>query len=184
MSTAVETRMPLNKPFAEIYEENHRRVLILCRHLLKSAALAEDAAHDVFLKAQAKLGTYDPVFPISSWLLRIASNHCIDVLRRRARESRLFRPDALETFEPASKRPGPLGQLLTNERGRDVRRALEALPGKYRVPLVLAYYCEFSYDEIGAALGVNRNTVASLLFRGKRLLRKSLTTEVRRDLSK
>jgi RNA polymerase sigma-70 factor (ECF subfamily) len=71
---------------------------------------------------------------------------------------------------------------LAAERGKDVRVALSTLSDKYRVPLVLAYYNELDYDEIGEILGVERTQVAVLIFRGKQQLRQRLYKE-RRDVS-
>jgi RNA polymerase sigma-70 factor (ECF subfamily) len=71
----------------------------------------------------------------------------------------------------------PLNELMAAERGHDVRHALSQLPEKYRVPLVLAYYNEMSYDEIAATLGLGRNHVATLIFRGKQQLREKLKKE-------
>ena len=176
--------MRLEIEFADIYEEHYRRVLVLCRYLLQSTTGAEDAAQEVFLRAQRKLASYDASRPMSSWLLGIATNYCVDVLRRRNLEKRLFHPEATDSLDPGSPAPGPLGQLLSNERGRDVRRALEALPAKYRVPLVLAYYSEFSYEQIGAALQINPKAVGTLIFRGKRLLREKFERESKSGLSK
>jgi len=72
----------------------------------------------------------------------------------------------------------PLDRFLKAERGETVRAALMALPERYRVPLVLAYYCELSYAEIGTLTGIGRNTVGTMIFRGKQLLRRRLTGEV------
>ena len=174
MYVAVESKSPFDQNFADVYKTYHRRVFGLCRYLLNSLDAAEDATHEVFLKAQRKLASYDPALPFSSWLLGIASNHCIDLLRRRNTEKRIFDLDASD----ASNQPGggrtPLGELMASERGHEVRNALSQLPEKYRVPLVLAYYNEMSYDEIAAVLGVGRNHVATLLFRGKQQLREKL----------
>lgn len=167
------------RDFADIYREHHRRVFGLCRYLLRSEDAAEDAAQEVFLKARNRFDTYDPAFPLSNWLLKIASNHCIDVLRRKGLETHLFSTSGSEQPEPPSGGPGPLAQVLVDERGRDVRRALAELPEKYRLPLVLTYYNEFSYDEVAGALGLGRNTVATLIFRGKQRLRKKLTRQER-----
>jgi RNA polymerase sigma-70 factor, ECF subfamily len=160
--------------FADIYKTHYRRVFSLCRYLLNSFDAAEDATHEVFLRAHRKLATYDPALPFSSWLLGIASNHCIDILRRRTTEKRIFDIDAAETIEPPAPNRTPLGELIAAERGHDVRNALSQLAEKYRVPLVLAYYNEMSYDEIAAALGLARNHVATLIFRGKQQLREKL----------
>ena len=174
MHTPVEFKPPFDQHFADIYKTHYRRVFSLCRYLLNSFDGAEDATHEVFLRAQRKLATYDPSLPFSSWLLGIASNHCIDLLRRRTTEKRIF-DEGGETAEPPSRGLTPLGELMAAERGQDVRHALSQLPDKYRVPLVLAYYNEMSYDDIAAALGLGRNHVATLIFRGKQQLREKLT---------
>ena len=174
MQTPVESQTPFNQHFAEIYKTHYRRVFSLCRYLLNSFDAAEDATHEVFLRAQRKLATYDPSLPFSSWLLGIASNHCIDLLRRRTTEKRIFDIEGGLPVEPRSGGLTPLGELMAAERGHDVRNALSQLPEKYRVPLVLAYYNEMSYDDIGATLGLGRNHVATLIFRGKQYLREKL----------
>jgi RNA polymerase sigma-70 factor, ECF subfamily len=167
MNAAVES-------FSDIYKTHYRRVFSLCRYLLNSLDAAEDATHEVFMRAQRKLATYDPSLPFSSWLLGIATNHCIDVLRRRNTEKRIFELKGSDGTEPPSGRLTPLGELIASERGHEVRNALSQLSDKYRVPLVLAYYNEMSYDEIAAVLGLGRNAVATLIFRGKQQLREKL----------
>jgi RNA polymerase sigma-70 factor (ECF subfamily) len=174
MHASVESKSDFDQHFTDIYKAHYRRIFSLCRYLLNSYDAAEDAAHEVFLRAQRKLATYDPSLPFSSWLTGIASNHCIDLLRRRTTEKRIFGRDGTEEMEPSSVRLTPLGELIAAERGDDVRNALSQLPAKYRVPLVLAYYNEMSYDEIAATLGLGRNHVATLIFRGKQQLRKKL----------
>jgi RNA polymerase sigma-70 factor (ECF subfamily) len=176
MRAPVESQSPFNQDFEEIYKTHYRRVFSLCRYLLNSFDAAEDATHEVFLRAQRKLATYDPSLPFSSWLMGIANHHCIDLLRRRTTEKRLFDVDAKEDSGAPLSAPSALSEVLAAERGNDVRRALSQLPEKYRVPLVLAYYSEMSYDEIGAALGLARNHVATLIFRGKQQLRQKLLT--------
>lgn len=175
MYGSVTAGMVMDQDFGEIYNTHHRRVFRLCRYLLNSQELAEDAAHEVFLRAQRRLSTYDPKLPLSSWLLGIASHHCIDILRRRGVETRVFEADTAEEFEPSSRGATPLGELLASERGDAVRAAISALQEKFRVPLVLAYYNELSYDEIADSLGLKRNHVATLIFRAKQQLRETLS---------
>jgi RNA polymerase sigma-70 factor (ECF subfamily) len=174
MHAPVEPQNPFDQDFEEIYKTYYRRVFSLCRYLLNSFDAAEDATHEAFLRAQRKLATYDPSHPFSSWLMGIASNHCIDLLRRRGTEKRLFEMDGSDKLDAPSGSPSALSEVLAAERGHDVRNALSQLPEKYRVPLVLAYYNEMSYDEIGATLGLGRNHVATLIFRGKQQLRQKL----------
>src|SRR5712671_6386364 len=161
MYTPVEPKTPFDQDFADVYKTHYRRVFSLCRYLLNSFDAAEDATHEAFLRAHRKLATYDPSLPFSSWLSGIATNHCIDLLRRRGTERRVFHLDSAEMAEPPSRGPSPLTEMLVSERGNGVRGALSRLAEKYRVPLVLVYYNEMTYDEIASALGLNRNLVAT-----------------------
>jgi len=173
----------MEQDFSLIYESQHGRVLRLCRYLLNSAEAAEDAAHEVFLRAQSRFSTYDSSLPLSSWLSGIATNYCIDVLRRRGTEKRIFDSEPSEGLDSPSRTPGQLADLLAAERGNDVRAALAELADKYRVPLVLVYYNEWTYDEIASSLGLTRNLVATLIFRAKQKLRQKLQKEKHRGLS-
>lgn len=121
--------------------------------------------------------TYDRALPFSGWLFGIASHHCVDLLRRRRLEGRLFEPAEIEAVEVVSGGPAPLGELLAAEQRTPVRAALAALPERYRVPLVLRYYNELSYDEIAAMLVLTRNHVATLIFRAKKELRQKIEAQ-------
>ena len=70
-----------------------------------------------------------------------------------------------------------LGDLLTVERAAEVKAAVAALPERYRVPLVLAYYNDASYDDVAAALGVTRSHAGTLICRAKQTLRRALQKE-------
>ena len=160
--------------FAEIYRAFSLRVFWLCRHLLGSAEAAEDATSEVFLRAQRAMNTYNSALPFPRWLLSIAGNYCIDLLRRRRLEARLFAPEEADLAEPAGRAHSPLAGVLTEEKQRAVRAALEALPERYRAPLLLRYYADMSYEEIGATLRLPRSQVATLIFRAKKELRRAL----------
>ena len=177
MVAAVETQRAPEHKFEDIYNAYYRRVLNLCRYLLNSPDRAEDAAHEVFLRANARMDSYNPALPLSSWLLKIASNYCIDLLRRGVTERRIFEGEPVDSFDPPSVGRSPLGEVLAAEKGRDVRAAIGALSEKYRVPLVLAYYNELSYEEISEIIGVERTQVAVLIFRAKQQLRQRLEKE-------
>ena len=173
----VETPTAANPQFEEAYKRHRQHVYNLCRYLLGSSDAAEDATHEVFLRAERRYSTYDPSRPLSSWLAGIASHYGIDCLRRRRTERLIFDADTMDDFQAVSPGLSPLGQLLNAERGAAVRDALAKLPDRYRVPLILAYYSELGYDEIAAVLGTGRNTVGTLIFRGKQQLRQHLSRE-------
>jgi RNA polymerase sigma-70 factor (ECF subfamily) len=169
--------------FGEIYGLLGRRVLGLCRHLLGSLESAEDATSEVFLKVHRAMrgegGTYNPEMAFVPWLMSVAGNHCIDLLRRRKLEGRIFAvpaaaEDAGPRFEARSEAPSVEDALVASAERGAVRAAMAALPDHYRVPLTLRYFSDQSYDQIAAAMGLTRNHVATLIFRGKKELRSAL----------
>ncbi len=160
--------------FGELYRRFSRRVLGLCLHLLGSREDAEDATSEVFLKVHGALGRYDRSIPFGAWLTSIATNHCLDRLRRRRREGRLFDPEP-EEAAPAAGEPSPLAELMVAEERAAVALAVAALPERYRLPLALRYHAEMSYAEIATRLGLTREQVATSLFRAKERLRRALT---------
>jgi len=160
----------------EIYRRYAQRVFGLCRYMLDSRESAEDATSDVFLKLQRSIEKYDGLTPFPRWLLRVAGNQCIDVLRRRQRGHQVIveGEDAAVISAPAAE-PSPLGAVITTEERAQVREAIARMPVNYRVPLILRYYSELSYDEIAQQLGLQKNYVAALILRAKQELRRKLT---------
>ncbi len=144
--------------------------------MLDSRESAEDATSEVFLKLQRSIESYDGSIPFPRWLLRVAGNQCIDALRRRQRGRRAIVEveDGAAVIEAASSEPSPLGAVISMEERAKVRDTIARLPENYRVPLVLRYYSELSYDEIAQQLDLERNYVAALIFRAKQELRRRL----------
>jgi len=167
-----EAQMGSSVAFGRVYGEFSSRVFGLCRKMLGSEAAAEDATSEVFERAYQALGQYDRARPFDRWILAIASRHCLNRLRREQLERRLFQDDPVDApAMPASS--SPLVACETREARRALVRAIDALPEHYRLPLILKYYGDLSYDEIAEHLGTNRNHVAVLLHRAKRALRQS-----------
>ena len=159
----------------EIHRRFARRVFGLCRYMLDSQENAEDVTSEVFLKLQRAIETYDRSTPFRGWLLRVAGNQCIDSLRRRQRARQVIvEVEDATTIDAPSSEPSPLGALVRAEEQAQVRVAIGHLPDKYRLPLVLRYYSELSYDEIGQQLDLPKNHVATLIFRAKQELRRKL----------
>ena len=158
----------------EIYRHYYGRVLGLCRRLLRSPEAAEDAANETFLRAQRAIGSFNGTVSFATWLLSIASHHCLDQLRHRTVEQRLMEPEWPDWQEPEAPELTPLGQMMAGEQALAVRDAVEALPDQTRLALVLCYACGFTYEQIAEVMHLNRNHVATLIFRGKRALRKKL----------
>jgi len=82
--------------------------------------------------------------------------------------------DGATAVETPSPEPSPLAAVMSTEERAQVRNAIARLPENYRLPLVLRYYSELSYDEIAQQLNLKRNYVAALIFRAKQDLRRKL----------
>jgi len=162
--------------FGELFRAYRGDVERVCRRMLGDNGV-QDAASEVFLRAQRALATYDDERPFRPWLLGIASHHCIDQLRRRARETRLFDAQDLSELDLAHPGPSPLRQLAEGEQRRELLSAIDSLPRKYRVALSLRYFEELDYAAIAEILDVKRPQVGTLLFRAKLRLRSALSAE-------
>jgi RNA polymerase sigma-70 factor (ECF subfamily) len=168
--------------FGQLFAEHEAAVLRICRRILGSQEAAFDARSEVFLRARRALATYDIEREFRPWLFGVASNHCIDLLRHRATEQRVF-SDAEPTDADLHASPtenaqvSPLSRLLALEERSAVDRAIEALPVRYRLPLILRYFGDHDYATIAEALGVTTGQVGSLLFRAKRMLRERVADE-------
>lgn len=155
--------------FGKVYETLAPRVRGLCRNILGSADEAEDATSETFVKAQESMERYDENRPLAPWILGIASHLCIDRLRRRGVEARIF-----EERLPEKPGPTPLeAAIRSEERGR-IREALDALPERYRIPMILRYQSHLDYESIARTLGIRKSHVATLLFRARQEIRKRL----------
>jgi RNA polymerase sigma-70 factor (ECF subfamily) len=160
--------------FGRLYDRHAAEIGRLCRRLLDTAEDAEDARHEVFLKAQEAFAGYDRSRSLRSWLLVIASHHCIDRLRRARLEGRLFADRELGTEDLPDRGPGPLGAALLRERRGELLAALDALPARYRAVLGLRYFAELPYAEIAELLEISHGQVGVVLHRAKARLRQAL----------
>lgn len=156
--------------WGELYRRYAPAIFRFCRRALPTREDAEDATTEVFMKVRQKLGTFDSSRPFSSWLYKVASNHCWDLLRRRRIRQDLETQDA-EALPLEHPQPSQLERLQAEHASKEVRDALDKLPDRARMALVLRYYTEMSYDEIADALGVRRAFVGVLLLRARHQLR-------------
>jgi RNA polymerase sigma-70 factor, ECF subfamily len=161
--------------FEKLYREFHPRVLAICRRMLGSLEQAEDAANDIFARLPSAIRSYDPVQSFAPWISRVATNYCVDLLRKRRVEHRALEPVGPALPEPVDSVKSPLSELLSREEAGAVRDALVRLPERYFVPLVMHYFSDLSYNHIAELLGTTRASVAVLIFRGKQKLRRILS---------
>lgn len=173
--------MTANAAFEILYREYYVRVFGLCRRLLNSPTLAEDATQEVFMRAYRNFDSYDNQQPFWQWIAAIVKNHCIDLLRQRSRAQNLFEDDEQDLEFADDQQQPALSTIINAEDNKALMNAIEQLPDKYRVPLVLAYFKEASYDEIAEDLSVSRNHVGVLLLRAKLRLRAAIADTVQTE---
>ncbi|MCZ6692049.1 MAG: sigma-70 family RNA polymerase sigma factor [Planctomycetota bacterium] len=166
------------KAFAELYRAFAPRVFGLCRRMLGTPDRAEDAMSEVFLRVRKAMNGYDESLPFSRWVLSVAGHLCVDRLRRRGVERRIFPEEEVELRKAAAPGPTPLRELADREERETLKDAVKSLPEKYRMPVVLRYYGDLTYNEIGEALALPRSHVATLLFRARQELRRALRGKI------
>lgn len=152
--------------FARLVAAYQGPVYNLCYRMLGSAPEAEDAAQETFVRVYAKLHTYQPDRKLSSWIFSIASHYCIDRLRRRHGDALSLDDEAVATVLPA-RQAGPEESALRNEVRDEVQAAVNRLEPAYRVPLILRYWHELSYNEIAEVMGLTVQAVKSRLHRAR-----------------
>jgi RNA polymerase sigma-70 factor (ECF subfamily) len=146
---------------------HYDRVATLCRRLMSNRADAEDATQNALLAIVAGLAKFDGRSALTTWIHRVATNACLDELRRRARRPVPTddAPDGAVTTSPRADHHDP--DTATRV---DIDAALTRLPLEFRAPVVLRDLCALDYAEIAELLGIPPGTVRSRIARGRRML--------------
>src|SRR6266496_37348 len=137
--------------FRSLFEKYGRAMVAFCHHFVRDGARAEELAQEVFLKLYASSARYQPTARFKTFLYRIASNHCLNELRRgEYAPRRAADPDA-----------DALGAALS----REVQALLARLPEKQRAAFVLARLEGLPYEEVAEVLQTSVSAVKSLVHR-------------------
>ena len=153
-------------------------VFNLCYRMLGERTEAEDATQEALIKAVMKLYMFDPERPFKPWVLRIASNECIDRIRRRKPTTSLDGMGDDGAWEwQAGHSPTPEAQVLREEEQARVRALLETLAPLDRTIITLFYWGGLSYAEISEASELSISAIKSRLFRARRTMAARLVQE-------
>lgn len=152
-SAALSQAFPDASQLTRVFAAHQRVLLAHCYRFLRDVAAAEDATHDIFLKLLARPVTW-PTSPreLRPWLIRIATNHCLNEVRNGVRRTRLLSATLVEESTQEEAR------LVTRD---SLAHLLSDLPSRTRQVVELTYVDGLTQDEIAAALGVSRRTVVS-----------------------
>ena len=165
--------------FERLVMDNQNRVYSLALRLCGDREAAADLAQEAFIKAWQGLGSFQGESSFATWVYRLATNLCIDYLRKKKRREGVEPSVSLDDSdsgwaEPADRESDPQLVLERSERGRALARGLASLPGWQRQVLVLRELSGLSYQEIGEKLELDLGTVKSRIARARLALRKIL----------
>lgn len=156
-----------DEAFGDLVDAYQGPVYNLCYRMLGNREEAEDAAQETFLKAYRALKRYDSSRKFINWILAIASNHCIDRIRKRRFHLMSF-DDLVPIADRGNKHPE--AAVFEGERQEAVQELLDNLEKKDRAAVVLKYWYDMSYDEIAGSLDLTVSAVKSRLHRARKHL--------------
>jgi RNA polymerase sigma-70 factor, ECF subfamily len=162
-----------------LLRRHHDRIHGLCRRICGHDADALDATQEALIAIVRGLPRFDGRASFGTWAYRIATNACLDELRRRRRRPEPGLPD----LDRTTGGDGPaLDATVTDHLA--VRGALATLPGEFRAAVVLRDLCELDYAEIAQVLEIPPGTVRSRIARGRAVLARTLGAEPAGDASR
>lgn len=154
--------------FADLYNEHSRAIYYLALRFLGDPQKAEDATHDVFLKAFRKIDQFRGEASWRTWMYRIAINHCRNLLQTWQGRHIFSNADESVWEGAVAKTDSPLRVLETKELGQRIQNTLDALPDEYRLLLLLVADEELSYEQIGTLTEQSSDAVRGKLHRARR----------------
>jgi RNA polymerase sigma-70 factor (ECF subfamily) len=161
--------------FRQLFDKHKKGVISHCYRFCMDTAVAEDLAQETFLRVYQSAARYKPKARFRTWLYKIATNVCLNEIRKFQRRSIFFpQEEHLSRLEVSADDPQPDEQLEHAQHQNMVLGALGQLPEDQRAALMLRVAEEFSYREIGYQIGRNENHVKVLIHRGRKKLKKIL----------
>lgn len=140
----------------------------------------QDLVQEAFIKSYNALASFNKQYSFSTWLFKIASNNCIDHLRKRKlKTTSIDAPIQTENGSLSQDLPdnsySPERDSLRNELFSSINSIIEELPEKYKVVINLRHKEDNSYEEIAQTLDIPIGTVKARIFRAREILKKSIT---------
>ena len=171
----VRARKGEQKAYADLMQRYKESIYFMVLKMVNNKDDAQDLTVETFGKAFQKLDKYQPEFAFSTWLFRIATNNCIDFIRKKKLNTLSI--DRL-VDEEGNNQPlqikadtlNPEESSIKKQQAQELKLIVEGLPQRYRNLIVLRYFEELSYDEIAKELDLPLGTVKAQLFRARDLL--------------
>lgn len=181
---AIKKVLDGNKSAFEFLQKKYiRTIQALIKRMIKDEDDVEDLVQETFIKAYRSLSSFRFGFSFSSWLYRIASNGCIDFLRKRRfdtisiNQSFTNDDDEEQEFQIKDVTYQPDINVILRERKEALEKAINQLPGNYREIIRLRHEEELDYNQIAEKMNIPLGTVKAHLFRARKILFTSLNKE-------
>ena len=164
------------KAFAELMSRYKKPVYHMILKMIRNVDDAEDLTIEAFAKAFKNLAKFNPEYTFSTWLFRIATNNCIDFIRKKKLQTTSIDqivPGSEDDTTPITirdKTMTPEEGLIKDQRAIKIREVIQGLSPKYKQLIELRYFEELSYEEIAERLDLPLGTVKAQLFRAKDML--------------
>lgn len=164
------------KAFAELMGRYRDAIYFMLLKMVNNKSDAEDLTIEAFGKAFKNIHQYSPKYAFSTWLFKIASNNCIDYLRKKRNNLVSIdgsHNDDKEMDQPIhlkDETPDPEENLIKEQKKILMRTVVKKLKPRYRILIELRYFKEYSYEEIAEELDLPLGTVKAQLFRARELL--------------
>lgn len=169
--------------YKRLMAKYHKAIYHLIIRMVGNGEDVEDLTQEAFIKAFNSLPSFNDEFAFSTWLYKIATNNCIDYLRKRKLKTfSIDRPrhseDGDQQYEIPDDSHIPDSDILQNQQTMTIQSAIEQLPEKYRVVIVMRHQEEKSYEEIAEELDLPLGTVKAHIFRAREMLYRALRGKV------
>ncbi|MFM2376535.1 MAG: hypothetical protein RLZZ165_1632 [Bacteroidota bacterium] len=168
------------KAYEKLLKKYRKSVYYMLLKMVNNSDDAEDLTQEAFAKAFNSLHKFDSKYAFSTWLFRIATNNCIDFIRKKRIQTisidTPYENDEGESFSFDIKDPddNPDEKMLRKQRKEYLGIAVQKLPDKYKRLVDLRYFQELSYEEVAQELELPLGTVKAQLFRARELLAQEL----------
>jgi RNA polymerase sigma factor (sigma-70 family) len=170
--------------YSQIMRKYHDAIFSFIYRMVHDHEQVEDLTQEAFIKAFSSLKNFNEEFAFSTWLYKIATNNCIDHIRRRklqmySIDKPIESKDSDYTFELPDESYEADKELISGQRARMLQAAIDQLPEKYRRVIMLRHSEERSYEEIAKMLRIPIGTVKAHIFRAREILYKQLRHKIR-----
>jgi len=173
-----------NRAYRKLMDKYHDAIFSFIFRMVHDREQVEDLTQEAFIKAFASLKNFNEEFAFSTWLYKIATNNCIDYIRKRKLQMySIDKPvesrDSEYVFELPDDSYEADRDVIADQRSILLRNAIDKLPEKYRKVILLRHTEEKSYEEIARMLKLPIGTVKAHIFRARELLYRQLRNKIR-----